>query len=739
MDRKTKLTSSLLLLCLPIGVGAVIWAVITFPIHKAGAEMAAFAVVTVFFGSFLSVQLPRTKLFLTISDALILLSLLIDGGQLAVLLAACEACFASVNLRRQGHLTQKRTIAVNVLVAVAAVILTHTVITSVFAEPATILQSGSPRPFIALLLVMALTQFLVTSVCVSVFVAATTEKPVWRVWYGNCLNVFLIFVCASIAAGLMALALQRIDIILFFAVIAFFALTYLTYRRSASDVEDSVKEVELEKTERMKAAEQHLAELEKYVRKLEITGQELAESRESFRHAANHDSLTKLPNRTFFIERLKLLLEQCREDPECCFAVIFLDLNRFRYINDSLGHTMGDRILRGVAKRLQEIARESDFVGHFGGDEFAIICSDAYEPERVFELAEHVNRKIAECFRFKGRQVYTSVSIGIAFGRPDYRFAEDILRDADIAMYNAKDHDRSYSIFDQSMRTSAIALQRLETDLRYAIVCNELELYYQPIVDLADGRIAGFEALVRWNHPTRGLVSPSDFIPVAETTGLIVPITNELLQKACRQLGEWNSIDRRHLTVSLNLSGKHFGEPSLVGRIAEALAENAVDPARLKLEITESALMEDAETTIAMLNRIKETGVKVSIDDFGTGYSSLSYLNRFPIDTLKVDQSFVSEMTLGTENREIVRTVIALATTLGLDTIAEGIETDEQLQLLRKLGCDYGQGYLFSRPVSTVDAESLLHLDSAWRHMFRESRFLHLKGVDAVDENIPAS
>lgn len=737
MDKKA--TNSVLLICLPIGIAAVIWALITFPLQKAGSEMAVFAVVTIFFGSFLSVQLPRTKLFLTVSDALILLSLLIYGGQMAVLLAACEACFASFNLRRRGHLTQNRTIAVNVLVAVSAVMMTHIAVTLLFVDPNLIAANGNPRAFLALLVVMAMTQFLVTSVCVSIFVAGTTDRNIWRVWYGDCLNVLLIFVCASIAAGLMALALLRIDIVLFFAVIAFFALTYLTYRRSASDVEDTVKEVELEKSERMKAAEKHLEELEIYVSKLERTGSELTESREKFRHAANHDALTNLPNRTSFIDRLKGLLEQSKQDPECCFAVMFLDLNRFRHINDSLGHAMGDRILRHVAKRLTEIVRESDFVGHFGGDEFAIICSDAYEPERVFELAEQVNKKIAESFRFKGRQVYTSVSIGIAFGRPDYKYAEDILRDADIAMYNAKDNDRSYAIFDQSMRMSAITLQRLETDLRYAIVCNELELFYQPIVDLSDGKIAGFEALVRWNHPTRGLVSPADFVPVAESTGLIVPITNELLRDACRQLGEWSSVDRRHLTISVNLSGKHFGEPSLVSRIAEALAENGVAPERLKLEITESALMENAETTIAMLNRIKETGVKVSIDDFGTGYSSLSYLNRFPIDTLKVDQSFVSEMNSGTENREIVRTVIALAASLGLDTIAEGIETGEQLQLLRKLGCHYGQGYLFSRPIPKDEAELLLIGKPEWTDIFPQSRFLHLIGVDEVDEHIPAS
>ncbi len=739
MDRNSRLTNIFLLTCLPIGVGAVIWALVTFPYQKAGAEMAVFAVVTIFFGSYLSVQLPRTKLFLTVSDALILLSLLVYGGQAAVLLAACEACFASLNLRRRGHLTRNRTIMVNVMVAISAVMLTNTVVTLLFADPTTVLANESPRAFLGLLIVMALTQFLVTSVGVSTFVAATSDKAFWRIWYGDCLNVLLIYVCASIAAGLMALALQRIDILLFFAVIAFFALTYLTYRRSATDVEDSVKEIELEKSERMKAAEIHLAELESYVSKLERTGRELAESRESFRHAATHDALTNLPNRNFFIDRLRELLEQSRQDPECCFAVVFLDLNRFRQINDSLGHKMGDRILRGVGKRLSEIVRETDFVGHFGGDEFAIICSDAFEPERVFDLAGQVNRKIAECFRFHGRQVYTSVSIGIAFGRPDYGFAEDILRDADIAMYHAKDHDRAYAIFDRSMRVSAIALQRLETDLRYAIVCNELELFYQPIVDLSDGKIAGFEALVRWNHPTRGLVSPSDFIPVAESTGLIVPITNELLRDACRQLGEWGAGDRRHLTISINLSGKHLGEPSLVARIAEALGENDVAPERLKLEITETALMENAETTIAMLNRIKETGVKVSIDDFGTGYSSLSYLNRFPINTLKVDQSFVSEMNSGTENREIVRTVIALAATLGLDTIAEGIETEDQLQLLRKLGCDYGQGYLFSPAIPKDEAESLLVGKSAWTHMFRQSRYLHLIGVDEVDENIPAS
>ena len=361
-----------------------------------------------------------------------------------------------------------------------------------------------------------------------------------------------------------------------------------------------------------------------------------------------------------------------------------------------------------------------DLVGHFGGDEFAFILTDISEPEAATDFADRVANRIAESFRFKGRQVFTTVSVGIAFGSQDYQKAEDVLRDADIAMYYAKDNEENYVIFDKTMHTRAVSLQQLETDLRYALVSDELELFYQPIVELNTVSLSGFEALVRWNHPTRGLISPNEFISVSEDSGLVIPMTLQLLRTACSQMVEWQnrSADNQSLSISVNLSGKHFSHPDLVGQVTKIVSETKINPNCLKLEITESVVMENAETAISMLKQIRDIGVRLSVDDFGTGYSSLSYLHRFPIDTLKVDRSFVSRMMDGDgENAEIVNTILALARALKLSVIAEGIETVEQLDQLRTLGCEFGQGYLFSRPVPVAQIEKLLDDKSLWTNL----------------------
>jgi EAL domain-containing protein (putative c-di-GMP-specific phosphodiesterase class I) len=317
------------------------------------------------------------------------------------------------------------------------------------------------------------------------------------------------------------------------------------------------------------------------------------------------------------------------------------------------------------------------------------------------------------------RQVFTSVSIGIAFGSPNYTEADEMLRDADIAMYYAKESLETCAVFDQNMHAEAVSLLQLETDLRMAIERGEIELYYQPIIDLGDTKLVGLEALVRWVHPKFGLVPPSNFIPVAEATGLIVPLTLEILRSACRQMVEWQSRfrDDAPMFVSVNLSGKHFGHADLVSQIKDILEETGLEPCFLKLEITESAVMENAERAIEMLRQIREIGVQLCIDDFGTGHSSLSYLHRFPIDTLKVDRSFVCTMEDGSENGEIVRTVIALAKILKLNVVAEGIESIHQFHQLRILGCEYGQGFLFSRPLPVGDIEKMLSDKFNWENI----------------------
>ncbi len=404
---------------------------------------------------------------------------------------------------------------------------------------------------------------------------------------------------------------------------------------------------------------------------------------------------------------------------------MLLNLNRFRTINESLGYQTGDRVIRYIGKRLREIAADNDIVGHFGGDDFVIILKDLPRPEAATVFADMVVAAVAEAIRFKGRQVYTSASIGMVLGGEAVRKAEDILRDADIAMYHAKDNRKGWMIFDTSMHALAVSRQQLETDLRYAIVCNELEMFYQPIVDLETLTLSGFEALVRWNHPQKGLIVPSDFIPLSEDTGLVIPMTLQVLRSSCEQLVEWQKYGRqtRDLSVSVNLSGKHFADSSLVPQVRKIIKETGIRPQCLKLEITESAAMEDAETTIEKLIELKKTGVKISMDDFGTGYSSLSYLRRFPIDTLKIDRSFVSNMDEAADNDEIVRTIMALAKALNLDVIAEGIENTQQVVNLRRLSCEYGQGYLFSRPIPVSGVEELVQDRTRWQNLLPGSSF----------------
>jgi EAL domain-containing protein (putative c-di-GMP-specific phosphodiesterase class I) len=347
-------------------------------------------------------------------------------------------------------------------------------------------------------------------------------------------------------------------------------------------------------------------------------------------------------------------------------------------------------------------------VARFGGDEFAILLDAIQDASDVVRVAEKVQHVISAPFKLASHETITTASIGVALSASGYIEAEDIIRDADTAMYRAKDRGKARcEIFDTAMHTRAVTLLRLESDLRRALEKDELCVYYQPIVSLSSGELHGFEALVRWRHPERGIVSPSDFIPLAEETGLILPIGLRVLRDACLQLRKWqqSSLSNRDLIMSVNLSGKQLEQPDLIQRIEEVLDESQINPWHLKLEITETVVMENPELAAVTLAKLRSLGVRLSIDDFGTGYSSLSYLNRFPVDTLKIDRSFVTTMNAADENLQIVKTIVTLAGNLGMQVVAEGVETEEQLQQLRSLKCQYGQGYLFSTPLDVVDAD----------------------------------
>src|SRR2546428_9980705 len=432
------------------------------------------------------------------------------------------------------------------------------------------------------------------------------------------------------------------------------------------------------------------------------------------------DPLTGLPNRLLFIDRVGRLVKYTKRHKDHMFAVLFMDLDGFKMINDSMGHLIGDQLLLGVANRLEKCLRSSDTVARLGetftvarlgGDEFTVLLDHIKDPSDAKRAADRMMKALASPFILGGKEVFTSVSIGIALSNSAYEQPEDILRDADTAMYRAKSLGKArYEVFDADMRASVMARLQLETDLRHALERGEFCNFYQPIAALASGEIAGFEALVRWEHPNRGLVGPIEFIPVAEETGLIRELGWWNLREACRQISVWRAslIAHPYLTISVNLSAKQFLQPNLVEDIRKLLGELALPPEALRLEITESTVMADPTTAVEMLQQIKSLGIHLAIDDFGTGYSSLSYLHRFPLDTLKIDRSFTSAMGSGQKEESIISAIMPLAKSLGLDVVAEGVETEAQLVFLKEVSCKYAQGFYFSRPIPAEEAQKLL-------------------------------
>ncbi len=437
---------------------------------------------------------------------------------------------------------------------------------------------------------------------------------------------------------------------------------------------------------------------------------------QQMRHDALHDRVTGLANRSLFLDRVGQSLARSRRRGSHQFAVILLDLDRFKIVNESLGHPVGDELLVATARRLEGCLRAQDSAARLGGDEFAVLLEDIKGSDDAIRVAERIQARLAEALRLFGRDVFITCSLGIAVGRPSYQRAEELVRDADIAMYRAKSSGRArHVVFDPSMQVQATALLELDSALRRAIERDEFCLHFQPIVSLASGHIAGFEALVRWQHPERGMVAPGDFIPVAEDTGLIVPLSHLVLNKACRQARLWlDGGGATNLYMSVNVSGRHLVSPGLAEEIGAILGDSGLPAENLRLEITESVVVQDTEAASATLDALKKLKVQIYMDDFGTGYSSLSYLQRLPIDAVKIDRSFVGNLGQGGENMVIVHTIITLARVLGMEVIAEGIETPEQLAHLRALRCDHGQGFHFSRPLPVEAADALLKLDRQW-------------------------
>lgn len=665
------------------------------------------ATMTVIISSRLAVQIPRVNTNVTVSDTFIFLAILLYGGPAAVLLATAEGLCSGYRISKKPI-----TFLFNAAVMACSTFFTVSVLATIFGSHA---QLRAHDKMVFALSVMALAQYFSNTGIVAAGLACKTEQPLWQTWHKHYLWTSITYFAGAVAAGLILFFINTWGFYAVIAAIPVIGIVYFTYYKYLEDLR--VTSVQAENAEHARAesertraeqAERHIEELSRHIAEQDRISKALQESKDHFRHAAFHDQLTNLPNRALLTEHIKLAIERPRSRDEQFFALLFLDLDRFKNINDSLGHIAGDQLLVATARCLEDCMRPMDTVARLGGDEFAILLDGLESVAEAILVAERIQQALTRPFMLNGHEVFVTTSIGITLSNTGYQDPENVLRDADTAMYRAKESGKArFEVFDSSMHSHAVALLQLENDLRRAIERREFRVYYQPIIDLETDEVSGFEALVRWYHPERGLVPPDEFISIAEETGLIVDIGIGVLRESCRQLREWQStLGLKSLSVAVNLSAKQFAQPDLVNQVKEILQETGLEAQYLKLEITETVVMENAEVARNMLSQLCALGVQLSIDDFGTGYSSLSYLHRFPVKTLKIDRSFIGRMSANGENCEVVKTINTLANNLGMSVVAEGIETETQLSQLKAMGCGYGQGYIFSRPLM-AEAASL--------------------------------
>lgn len=671
-----------------------------------------------------SLTLPHSNLTFSFSESVIFLSFIVYGGELAILIAFFESVATCSYLKNRGKIKGPWIVLFNSSAASIVTAVSYAVLLAyeqfvVVGRP----DLTNAHKLAAVLGILSLSQFLGSSIFAVFYYWVRMGGDVWDHWKNNALSSSLTQFTGACIAGIAYQLIYSRDYVLTAIVAAGGALIYLSYRQTIGQINTEVSKSEAAERERAETerarrreAEKHANELAALLAKEEKANEALRKSEKDLQHTALHDSLTNLPNRKHFNDRLRRSIEQYQDDARKTFFVLFLDLRKFKNINDSLGHALGDKVLQIAAKRFVRMLNADDMVARIGGDEFAVLLKGVSEVGKAQKIARRIYDNIAQPFSLSGNSLSVSVNIGIAASDAEYHSPEEILRDADIAMHYAKEWQSGVAVFTRELRERFLERIRYETDLRHAVQRNELTMHYQPLIDIQDGTLMGFEALLRWHHSEYGNIPPNKFIPIAEESGLIVPITVWILEQTTTQLAAWQRLDPsyRDLIVSVNISGKHLSNDDLIADVKRALSISKIDPRSLKLEITESTAMENAEHTIDMLNRLKLLGVQLSIDDFGTGYSSLSYLHRLPFDTLKIDRSFVYSVGEDGENSEILQTIISLAKNLKKKVVAEGIETEPQLKLLQRLGCDYGQGYLLARPQTVENTETLLYARKTW-------------------------
>lgn len=791
-----------------LGLACVIFAGLRAPLERIDIQFIFLVCFTLGLGSRITVKIPRVTSHISVSDTFIFLTLLLYGGELAVLIAAAEAVLSAWRF-----CNKKITVFFNAgAMAISTTAVVGVLMLSGFmAEDKLHGRGGSIQSFVVVLSLIAMTQFAVNTCLAVIHDFLKNDLPIWETWKSKYIWTFISYFAGVLGAGLLVQLNDTVGFGMLFAVIPVILFVFLTYRMYLNNVEISMAQAEQaeqyaraleeqavalrDSEERFRSAFDYapigialvgsdgswlkvnraLSEIlgytedeflqmniqsvifpedlgvtlvkigevtsgsatscqmeHRYAHKSgrtvwaswsvspageinsgarnlifqiqDITDKKLAEER--LQHDATHDALTGLANRSLFMRQLEMALRKAGNRTGYFVSVLFIDLDRFKNVNDSLGHLFGDRLLITISERLRECMRPNDLVARLGGDEFVILVEGQYRTEEVVGIAERIQEKFSIPFTLKGHEIYSSASIGILHASEKHLTAEDMMRDADTAMYQAKRAGKArHEVFDEKMHKAAKETLRLETDLRRAIERDEFNVYYQPIFSLADGEIEGLEALARWNHAELGDIAPKKFIALAEEIGLIDALGEKVMRKACLEFSAIQAADSegRGLSLSINLSCRQFANHALVDRIQTILSETNFSPSNLKLEITESVFFQYQETAIDMLNLLRDLGIELNIDDFGTGYSNLNYLATLPISRLKIDRSFVSMFDRAGTSPVIVQTIILLARNLGLRVVAEGVETETQLEELKKLDCDAAQGYYFARPMTLVE------------------------------------